>query len=51
VDRKIVAVIVVVAAASAPVAAWAETPSFNYTRLAVTYTIQNDVAPPAMQPR
>jgi hypothetical protein len=39
--------IVVVAAASAPVAAHAEVPSFSYTHLVVTHNVQADVDPPA----
>ena len=48
--KHAVAIIVVVAAASAPVAAHAEVPSFSYTQVVVTHTIQADVDPPA-QPR
>ena len=49
--KHAVAVAAVVAAASAPAAAQAELPSFSYTRLAVTNTAQNVVAPPSEQPR
>ena len=40
--KHAVAIVVVVAAASAPVAAHAETLSFNYTHVAVTHTVQDD---------
>ena len=49
--KRAVAIVVVVAAVSAPVAAHAEIPSFSYTHVAVTHTIQNDVGSTDVQPR
>ncbi len=49
--KHAVAIVVVVLAAGAPVAAHAETPTFSYTHLSVTNTVQNDVSPTAGQPR
>ena len=49
--KHAVAIVVVVAAASAPVAAHAEILSFSYTHVAVTHTIQNDVGSTDVQPR
>ena len=40
--KHAVAIIVVVAAASAPVAAHADLPSFSYTHVVVTNTVQDD---------
>ena len=40
--KHAVAIIVVAAAASAPVAAHAETVSLNFTQLAVTHSVQDD---------
>lgn len=45
--KHAVAIVVVIAAASVPVAARAEIPSFSYTKVVVTHTIQDDIAPPA----
>jgi type VI protein secretion system component Hcp len=49
--KHAVAIVVVVAAASAPVAAHAEVLSFNYTHVVVTHTVQNDDGSIAGQPR
>ena len=49
--KHAVAIVVVVAAASAPVAAQAETPSFSYTRVVLTNSIQNDGHQSAVQPK
>jgi hypothetical protein len=49
--KHAVAIVVVAAAASAPVAAHADLRSFSYTHVAVTNTIQNDVDATAVQPR
>jgi hypothetical protein len=40
--KHAVAIVVVISAASAPVAAHAEAPSFNYTHVVVTHTVQDD---------
>ena len=48
--KHAVAILVVAAAASAPVAAHAETPSFSFTQLEMTHSIQNQVEQPG-QPR
>ncbi len=40
--KHAVAIVVVLAAASAPVAAHAEVPSFSFTHVVVTYTTQDD---------
>jgi type VI protein secretion system component Hcp len=44
-------VVVLAAAASAPVAAQAETPSLNFTHVALTYTVQGNDGSTAMKPR
>jgi hypothetical protein len=49
--KHAVAIAVVIAAASAPVAAHAEIPSFSYTHLVVTHTVQDDKGSVAEQPR
>jgi type VI protein secretion system component Hcp len=48
--RHAVAVVVVVAAVSAPVAAQAETVSLNFTHVAVTYTAQDRDGSSAVKP-
>ena len=40
--KRAIAIVVVVAAASAPVAAHAETLSLNYTHVVVTHAVQDD---------
>jgi hypothetical protein len=49
--KRAVAVAVVIAAARAPVAAHADTLPLSHTHLAVTYTVQDDHAQAAVQPR
>ena len=49
--KHTVAIVVVFAAASAPVAAQAETPSFSYTHVVLTNSIQNDGHQSAVQPK
>jgi hypothetical protein len=49
--KHAIAIAVVVAAATAPVAARAEMPTFSYTQLAVTHTVQDDRDSSAAQPR
>ena len=48
--KHAVAIVVVLAAATAPVAAQAEVPSFNYTHVVLAYSTQEYHAPPA-EPR
>jgi hypothetical protein len=40
--KHVVAIVVVAAAASAPVAAQAEAPSLNFTHVQVTHSVQDD---------
>jgi hypothetical protein len=49
--KHAIAIAVVAAVASAPVAARAESLSFNFTQLAVTHTVQDDRSSTAVQPR
>lgn len=49
--KHAVAVVVVAAAVSAPVAAQAETVSLNFTHVAVTYTAQDRDGSSAVKPR
>jgi hypothetical protein len=49
--KHAVAIAFVFAAASAPVAARADVVSFNFTHVAVTYSVQDDHAPVPVQPR
>ena len=49
--KHTIAVAVIVAAASAPVAAHAESLSLNFTHVAVTHSVQDDRSSTAVQPR
>ncbi len=49
--KHAVAIVVVVAAASAPVAAHAESVSLNFTQVAFTHSVQDDRSSSAVQPR
>ncbi len=49
--KHAVAIVVVVAAASAPVAAHAESVSLNFTQVTLTHSVQDDRSSNAVQPR
>jgi hypothetical protein len=49
--KHAVAIVVVLAAASAPVAARAEMPTFSYTHVVVTHTVQDDRSSAVVPPR
>jgi hypothetical protein len=49
--KHVVVVIVVAVATSAPVVAHAQTPSFNFTHMAVTYTAQSNDGSSTAKPR
>ena len=49
--KRAVAIVVVAAAAIAPVAARAEMPTFSYTHVVMTNTVQDDQSAPPVKPR